>query len=196
MRFHFRQFTPFIAFLVFCCAGVSNASVSGGPDKKCTACHATAAALQSSPTAHKPLREGRCQWCHKTHGSANANILHAGGGRDLCVICHKAQKPVEGEKENHGFSAKGECSVCHASHDSGRKNLLLKEPQELCLSCHEPIKNRLALAHPHAAAVDSCINCHNPHPSASEHLLKAKPTDLCSACHEIAPWQKPMRGWL
>jgi len=106
----------------------------------CLNCHTKEASLVSSRTAHKPIRDKKCMWCHKPHGNANINLLHEGGGRNLCVICHQDFKKVEGEKESHLFSNSKECLSCHDPHDSGKKFLLIKEGDSLCISCHKEYK--------------------------------------------------------
>src|SRR5512140_3044481 len=147
MRLGRRAYTTMLLLAMFL-GGAASASGQSGSRKSCVDCHAATAKLATSPTAHQPVREGRCQWCHKPHGGANVNILHANGGRNLCVICHKTLRATDGERQNHRFEGKGECIACHAPHDSGRKALLRQVPKELCLSCHEDIKTRLGLAHP------------------------------------------------
>lgn len=94
--------------------------------KACIECHVAPAKLRESVTAHQPLRDGKCKWCHRPHGTANVAILHASGGRALCVICHKDLRPKDAEQNLHHFREEGECLPCHAPHDSGRKKLLRK----------------------------------------------------------------------
>jgi len=64
----------------------------------CLNCHTKEASLVSSRTAHKPIRDKKCMWCHKPHGNANINLLHEGGGRNLCVICIKISRKLKGKK--------------------------------------------------------------------------------------------------
>ena len=158
---------------------------SSDPKKACVQCHAASEKQIASPTAHKPLRDGRCKWCHKDHGGANTNILHASGGRALCVICHKQRQAQKDERPAHRFEGARECLACHVAHDSGQKGLLKNEVQRLCLSCHEPIKKRLGMMHPHSAAKDSCLACHQPHPSSTQYLLNAPSTEICVSCHDL-----------
>jgi predicted CXXCH cytochrome family protein len=183
-----------VILLVFTLAGPQSAWGSENPKKTCAGCHAPVAKLATSPTAHKPLRDGHCKWCHQDHGGANTNILHASGGRDLCVICHKTHKADKEERPAHRFQSTRECLACHVAHDSGRKGLLKNEVQELCLSCHEPIKKRLGLMHPHSAAKESCLACHQPHPSGTQHLLNAPRAELCLSCHDLAGLTKAHMG--
>ena len=88
--------------------------------KDCASCHASVDKLATSPTAHKPLQEGHCKWCHRNHGAANTLVLHAGGGRTLCEICHKQFRATANERPAHRFDDKKECITCHSPHDGGK----------------------------------------------------------------------------
>jgi predicted CXXCH cytochrome family protein len=70
-----------------------------------------------------------------------------------------------------------------------RAKLLRKATQDLCLSCHANIKERMASAHPHAAT-DDCLACHQPHPSPIRHLLKAGAPGQCDTCHDVSALSK------
>ncbi|HEX9080754.1 MAG TPA: cytochrome c3 family protein, partial [Holophagaceae bacterium] len=193
-RLHLRGLAAALLGLGLVLAGASLFPGGAPAPQDCGACHAKVVALETSPTAHQPLRQGHCRWCHKPHGEANVNILHAGGGRDLCVICHKPMARAAGERPAHTFERSGECLACHEAHDSGRKNLLRKEPQALCLGCHAEVAARVGRAHGHPSAKESCLNCHDPHPSARPFLLNAAPAELCVTCHDPGDLQKPHGG--
>ena len=95
------------------CAGKPKEQVSEAESRKCLDCHKDYVGKAGSSTAHEPLKPKHCMWCHRPHGAANVNILHAGGGRDLCIICHKTFAPAASELPVHTFMGKGECLACH-----------------------------------------------------------------------------------
>src|SRR5512141_331178 len=83
-----RTLAPFLFALM---AGFATGRAAGAP-KTCQECHPKVSQAAAPATAHKPLLDGNCKWCHKPHGNANVNLLHEGGGRALCVLCHKGFK--------------------------------------------------------------------------------------------------------
>ena len=189
MTFSFRSLAFLLSALVFSAVH----GLAAGAPKTCQECHPTVARQAFPATAHKPLLDGNCRWCHKSHGNANVNLLHEGGGRALCVICHKGFKKPADERPAHRFETKGECGACHGSHDTGQKRLLRKPTQELCLSCHAEIKARTTSAHPHPAT-DDCLACHQPHPSATRNLLKKGAPGQCDTCHDLGALSKSHSG--
>jgi predicted CXXCH cytochrome family protein len=78
----------------------------------------------------------------------------------------------------HGPYAKGSCASCH---DVGSSNALVKEGNDLCLTCHGTILTGKQVVHVAAAA--DCLICHAPHKSGVERLLVKSVPDLCLDCH-------------
>jgi predicted CXXCH cytochrome family protein len=65
--------------------------------------------------------------------------------------------------------------------------MLRDEPQFLCLSCHESIRQTVETATTRHAAVTSerqCLNCHDPHATDHARMLLADMKTLCFECHD------------
>jgi predicted CXXCH cytochrome family protein len=78
----------------------------------------------------------------------------------------------------HSPYAKGSCASCH---NVGSSNALVKEGNDLCLTCHGKILTGKQVVHVAAAA--DCLICHAPHKSGVERLLVKSVPDLCLDCH-------------
>jgi predicted CXXCH cytochrome family protein len=105
-----------------------------------------------------------------------------------CAACHK---DIVGRKSQHGPVAVGMCAVCHVDEKpglDGKHAFSLSRPQpELCLSCHEGMRETIAKAAvPHGALrTGGCTACHDPHGSSQRAFLKGKTMEeTCSACHD------------
>ena len=68
----------------------------------------------------------------------------------------------------------------------GRKTLTRPAEDEVCYSCHLPIKAKM-IHSPHRSEnsrAESCRQCHNPHGTATEKLLAAPSiNENCYRCH-------------
>ncbi|MBI2966493.1 MAG: cytochrome c3 family protein [Bacteroidetes bacterium] len=106
-----------------------------------------------------------------------------------CLDCHAAlfEKTIK-----HTTSTGKECEDCHKSNGSehpktGITSFLLAEKlPDLCLSCHDKIKNAISKSHfIHGSLTDnkSCLNCHSPHSSSEKGLLTAIKREVCFSCH-------------
>jgi predicted CXXCH cytochrome family protein len=92
-------------------------------------------------------------------------------------------------KHVHPPVSAGTCGACHNPHGSDHKKFLRAALPELCLDCHDTIKELLeeaAVTHGAVTTGRSCLNCHDPHSSNVERLLVGKPMELCLSCHETA----------
>ncbi len=104
------------------------------------------AVLESSRFKHGPIREGRCDGCHRAHAAANPNLLHQDFPPDfyqdysethyaLCFQCHSSRIVLEertltltgfrdGDRNLHFLHVnqpKGRsCRACHEVHASNR----------------------------------------------------------------------------
>jgi len=81
----------------------------------------------------------------------------------------------------HSPYAKGSCGSCH---DAKSSNALVKEGNDLCLTCHGTILTGKVVVH--VAVMAGCLTCHNPHKSGIERLLVKSVPDLCLDCHARA----------
>lgn len=72
---------------------------------------------------------------------------------------------------------KDDCSFCH-----GPVSQIVIPPKDMCLKCHEHLKeNRPFL---HGPAVVDCVFCHNVHRSQTKTLLRKTGNLLCFECHD------------
>ena len=79
------------------------------------------------------------------------------------------------------------CLNCHNQHSSNEEKLLDLTPQNLCVSCHDDMQNKIDKATTvHGAITDkrSCINCHSPHASNEKKFLIKDVKTLCLSCHD------------
>jgi len=147
----------------------------------CAFCH-IGADTTDQPVLHKPFQDGDCTGCHNPHGGASKPFLKTPVLSDLCAQCHV---DVLSGKYVHGPAAAGECLACHGAHAGSHKYLLPAEGRDLCLWCHEDMRESLkTVLHPHEPVEDGCLSCHKAHSSDVPAHLILPPGELCASCHE------------
>jgi predicted CXXCH cytochrome family protein len=110
---------------------------------------------------HPPVEEGDCKGCHPLGVGRTSPVTDA----RFCSACHE---PKDKAKYVHGPLGGGQCSICHDPHGSSRAALLVTDPRELCLSCHDQNSSR---THTENSSGRPCTECHSPHGSAKKYLL-------------------------
>jgi predicted CXXCH cytochrome family protein len=98
--------------------------------------------MDISPHKHKPFAEGKCQSCHKPHGSGDSAFLlktYTKVEHPLCLECHKnmdaEERTIEatqfrnGNLNLHYFHLHGvknplNCQTCHEVHASNQEMLI------------------------------------------------------------------------
>jgi predicted CXXCH cytochrome family protein len=96
----------------------------------------------------------------------------------------KAELPPETPRYKHPpAEGKDDCSFCH-----GPMNRMGLPPKDMCLKCHEHVKEKRPFIH--GPAVVDCIVCHNVHESKTKTLLRKIGNSLCIDCHEKEGVQK------
>jgi predicted CXXCH cytochrome family protein len=114
-------------------------------------------------TEHGPYAARECTACHVK--SSNQLVLPID---QLCFKCHTMNLT---KKYVHGPLASGGCRVCHLPHGSAYGFLLVSEPKDFCLYCHDGAA--ILRREVHQVAQDQqCTMCHDPHGSDIEYLLK------------------------
>jgi len=174
-------------------SGVSAPQLKEERKDLCLGCH-DLKKIAAEKNQHPPVVQGRCLECHAPHGSDFPQHLRA-TGKELCLRCHKAgDKDAAGQpsaarqfdftKKVHNPVATGECTDCHEQKHSTALPKLLKTAQpDLCLRCHDAVKNKTPL-HP-VIEKKGCTACHDAHQSPNKKNLKVWPVDtLCYTCHE------------
>jgi predicted CXXCH cytochrome family protein len=111
---------------------------------------------------HGPYAAKECQACHVR--STSSLILPV---EELCFSCHALDVR---KKYIHGPLASGGCKVCHEPHGSLYPFLLVSEPKEFCLHCHD--RKAIANSGAHKDATEQCTMCHDAHSSDKAYLLK------------------------
>ena len=151
-------------------------------EKLCAPCHEPPG---KGSVVHPPVKDGDCLACHQPHGADGRFLLkNSEDLGDLCFSCH--DKSPFTNKLGHGPVVAGKCGTCHDPHRSNTKNLLKGTTNEVCLGCHDDIKNSLKgsrYIHP-PIQVSSCVACHEAHSSDLPYLAKNKMPDLCFECHK------------
>jgi predicted CXXCH cytochrome family protein len=177
----------------------------------CFPCHTDMAdALKGDKFVHEAVKEG-CVNCHSPHSADYPHNLKADGNEELCFGCHTDKKDwITSVKTKHGALESGKkCLACHDPHGSSYPKQLVKEPMDLCLSCHDKpldtptgkiidMKTYLADNKDKHGPIreKDCSACHNPHGSNNFRILRkyfppvfyapfdVKNYDLCFSCHE------------
>jgi len=91
--------------------------------------------------------------------------------QQLCIGCHKDKSAAEALARGlrlHPTSAKGDCYACHDPHQSTNPYMLLENPQQICIPCHQDPKIKELAAHKEPGG---CLTCHNPHLGKDRKLL-------------------------
>ncbi len=122
----------------------------------------TAQAAGSRYKEHGPYAARECQSCHMR--ATNALIMPI---EDLCFKCHSIDVR---KKYIHGPLASGGCKICHQAHGSAYPYLLVSEPKEFCIYCHD--RKAIARGGGHKDMETQCTVCHDAHSSDKEYLLK------------------------
>ncbi|RLB12603.1 MAG: hypothetical protein DRG39_01455, partial [Deltaproteobacteria bacterium] len=148
--------------------------------KPCVECHQKELkAFLANKRVHAPIREKRCEACHRPHGIIGGVYLKKALPQ-LCLSCHKKLKEVKGKNIHPPFK-KGNCLRCHNPHSTNYKFLLNKGPRVTCLVCHT--SERFNQKFVHQPAKD-CQSCHFPHRSNFPYLLKKEKDTVCLDCHK------------
>lgn len=150
----------------------------------CRGCHlphgSANAKLLKAAAQHPPFAEKSCQSCHKRGGVGRGDK----GSAKVCYACHTEQGEKFAKGAVHTIVRQGRCEACHDPHLSDRPKFLLKDKQQLCISCHDVIAAKLAAANVHPPAKDDCSTCHDPHRSDNPFQLTDTQSALCTMCHD------------
>jgi len=165
----------------------------------CPSCHA---ALVRSPggdpwaVGHKPVAEGKCRLCHRSHTSGNAKLLKSPQAQG-CRPCHgEFFTAVEGGgmKSLHKPVKEGDCAACHDLHGGALAKLLKDGVRAaVCRGCHpnpSGTHHQFSVDQLRVAGDESkveangCLHCHLPHASAERRLLLAPNHGVCQGCHK------------
>jgi len=120
-----------------------------------------AAPAAASYVEHGPYAAKQCESCHVK--ASNRLVLPI---NELCFQCHALDIR---KKYLHGPLASGGCKVCHDPHRSRFPFLLVSEPKESCLHCHDA--SGIAKKEVHRRTQAQCTACHDAHSSDNEYLL-------------------------
>ena len=162
----------------------------------CYECHKT---RYTKKYDHKPVKEGKCMDCHDPHQSDTKKLLKADSINNLCLKCHdkkstfkdRARKQFVNMKlpVKHKPIVKKSCLECHDAHTADHKMLLnLDAKMDLCLDCHDDIKDKIHDSKFKHGGVNNskkrCLECHNPHATKHKKLLKKDQISMCLTCHD------------
>ncbi len=158
---------------------------------------------------HAPIRQGKCDACHRVEKGDIRTIAPADS---LCLSCHGA--PRSEQASSHRPWMEQRCTACHAVHASDFQNLLAKSPRVICLGCHNqgrpgasgetPLPAQTPAAGGKRDAGDTntergpvrsvhrpvadgeCLACHLGHEAGQKFLLRQDEQALCTSCHAAA----------
>jgi len=168
----------------------------------CAACHADTA-QNFGLTAHG--RAGAALWkdaadCESCHGPGQAHVDSGGEegmvspaamdprmANEACLECHEGGAGRYWKGSIHEALSVA-CTSCHKVHSPWTNDKLLvnRNRNELCLSCHGPIRKHLHQRshHPMKEGHIACSDCHSPHGSTAEVAISAlSVNDKCYECH-------------
>ncbi|MDP1901512.1 MAG: cytochrome c3 family protein [Rubrivivax sp.] len=178
----------------------------------CSGCHEDFTAIMARPHVHRVARKN-CMSCHNPHNAKNPKLLTEEASLTCTKECHDdIGKAADAAKVKHkAVFAGAKCTGCHNPHASSVAKLLVAQPSELCLSCHnvdtlvgvdgkklQNTKSWLAKNPDWHAPVQSkdCGACHVPHGGDHFRLLKEdypkefyapynpRAYALCFSCHQ------------
>jgi len=166
----------------------------------CPSCHA---ALVHAPggepwvVGHKPVTEGDCRLCHRSHTATVSKLLDSPLPQ-LCRPCHAGFfAATEGADivSLHEPVKEGACAVCHDLHGAAIPKLLKAGARgPVCRGCHAnpagghhlySVDQLKARGVGPRAETDGCLLCHLPHASAQRTLLLASSAGACKNCHKM-----------
>jgi predicted CXXCH cytochrome family protein len=78
------------------------------------------------------------------------------------------------------------CPKCHDAHGSAYPRQVTQSLPDLCLSCHETIKDSTTALYKHPAALGdrACLTCHTAHGGNLARLMSDLPVRICMNCHD------------
>ena len=182
----------------------------------CAQCHYdkfTSYVNQPHSLAGDPRTPAAAFGCESCHGPGSAHV-GGGGGRgvgglmtfartasttktasttaasttaanDTCLKCHTRGPTALWHGSTHD-ARKVTCTDCHLIHGGNQKLLAQPTQQQLCVRCHQQIRQALAKSshHPLREEKMQCTSCHNPHGTQAPRLVAANSAnDKCFECH-------------
>jgi len=112
--------------------------------------------------------------------------------RDGCVTseCHVATKS---HSYLHGPLHVNACDSCHELIDVEEHEYeMLREPEQLCLHCHEFTDHEAGTLHAPLEGGE-CLPCHDPHGGEGPRLLRdISYAEMCTSCHQDTTGGRPL----
>ena len=122
-----------------------------------------------------PSKNGKVTLNHLKHQRVNKG----------CRACH--ENGTGGRiKELSMTWAHKKCMGCHDAHGSAYPMQVKQSPGDLCLGCHETIKDSTTAVYKHPAALGdrACLTCHTAHGGNLARLMSDLPVRICMTCHD------------
>lgn len=139
---------------------------------------------------HTPDMEERCVRCHTMIQDPDSSKVTAMPD-PVCWKCH-FEKAFQ--RYTHTSLSQRGCFACH-KRDSEPTYSIEGKPGELCLGCHEKLRNLGTKAFAHGPVTTGhCDVCHDPHGSQYEEHVRMRVPDLCVMCHENVLAEMMMSG--
>jgi predicted CXXCH cytochrome family protein len=139
-----------------------------GTPRKCSACHARAGLVRSTPV---PVD----------------HILST----PLCEDCHWQTNWDPVRRVDHS-QVIGSCSSCHNGTSGTGKPLDHPPSSDQCEDCHRP-NGWLPAGFDHANVSGNCFSCHNGTTATGKNTMHINTTNVCEDCHRTIAWVPVIR---
>jgi len=147
----------------------------------CFQCH-DSSFVRNDPY-HRRLEELTCSNCHDPHAAGNRKLL-----ADARTY-RRNRNALQRLGSTHPDWGEGQCSLCHLEEQS---NAVIEHVDQVCLTCHEDVKEQSGTNELHQAVKDDrCTVCHTPHTSPRPKLIRPFAEQLCVSCHDLTAELSP-----
>jgi hypothetical protein len=181
-----------------------------GTPRKCSACHARAGLVRSTPmpvdhilstplcedchwqTNWDPVRRvdhsqviGSCGSCHNGTSGTGKPLDHPQSS-DQCEDCHRpnAWLPAGFDHAN----VFGNCFMCHNGTTATGKNTMHINTTNICEDCHRTIAWVPVIRVDHLQVLGLCQTCHDGTTATGKDTDHIASNDACDDCHSTNAW--------
>ncbi len=141
----------------------------------CFSCHDGPRVL--SKPYHQEAKTRPCTDCHDPHSAGNRSLIVDSN----TYLRRKETMPLL--QSAHNDWEKDACAKCH---EMERSNIIIPNVDEMCVSCHDEIREPQGDMELHDPVVEGqCTSCHAAHDSPLPNLINPRAEKNCLECHEL-----------